>query len=61
MANCASTRATQLYDRRRDEMSLDGIGRSTAQGWRTSSPTTAEHFTARRLLLPDEILRLHLI
>jgi integrase len=27
MANHASTRTTQLYDRRRDEMSLDEVGR----------------------------------
>jgi integrase/recombinase XerC len=28
MANHASTRTTQLYDRRRDEMSLDEVGSS---------------------------------
>jgi integrase len=27
MANHTSTRTTQLYDRRRDEMSLDEVGR----------------------------------
>ena len=27
MANLASTRTTQLYDRRRDELSLDEVGR----------------------------------
>jgi integrase len=27
MANHASTRTTQLYDRRRDEVSLDEVGR----------------------------------
>jgi hypothetical protein len=29
MANHASTRTTQLYDRRRDEMSLDEVERIT--------------------------------
>ena len=36
-----------------------GTQSTTAQGWRAPSQTTAEHLTARRLLLPDEILRLH--
>jgi hypothetical protein len=29
MANHASTRTTQLYDRRQDEMSLDGVERNS--------------------------------
>jgi len=35
MANHVSTRTTQLYDRRRDEMSLDGVERTPAR-WRNA-------------------------
>ena len=47
MANHASTRTTQLYDRRRDEVSLDEVERILARLRRNLMPPTARRLATR--------------
>jgi len=49
MANHASTRTTQLYDRRRDELSLDEVERIVIQDKRVDTAHANKHYLPRVL------------